>query len=123
MNLNELLTGCRTYRRFVQEPIDKSIICEALENARIGSSGANAQPLYYYAVISPDKVKAMQPLVKSCGAWYAQRTGTADSIYCGCQKSESNPLLGCGRGDCRQHDCSHCLEPWSRKLYYGSYRW
>ena len=64
MNLNELLVGCRTYRRFLQKPVDEAVIREALENARIGSSGANAQPLYYYAVTSPEMVKAMQPLVK-----------------------------------------------------------
>ena len=64
MNLQELLVGCRTYRRFMQEPVDEAVIREALENARIGSSGANAQPLYYYAVTSPEMVKAMQPLVK-----------------------------------------------------------
>lgn len=64
MDLNELIIGCRTYRRFKQEPVDEAVIREALENARIGSSGRNGQPLYYYAVTSKDKVKAMQPLVK-----------------------------------------------------------
>ena len=64
MDLHEMLIGCRTYRRFMQEPVDEAVIREALENARIGSSGANAQPLYYYAVTSPEMVKAMQPLVK-----------------------------------------------------------
>ena len=64
MDLHEMLIGCRTYRRFMQEPVDEALIREALENARIGSSGANAQPLYYYAVTSPEMVKAMQPLVK-----------------------------------------------------------
>ena len=64
MDLHDMLIGCRTYRRFMQEPVDEAVIREALENARIGSSGANAQPLYYYAVTSPEMVKAMQPLVK-----------------------------------------------------------
>ena len=64
MDLNELIIGCRTYRRFKQEPVDEAVIREALENARIGSSGRNGQPLYYYAVTSKDTVKAMQPLVK-----------------------------------------------------------
>lgn len=64
MELNELMIGCRTYRRFLQEPVDEAVIREALENARIGSNGANLQPLYYYAVTSPEKVKQMHPLVK-----------------------------------------------------------
>ena len=68
MELNELIKGCRTYRRFLQEPVDESIIREALENARIGNSAANAQPLYYYAVTSEKNVKAMQPLVKWAAA-------------------------------------------------------
>ena len=64
MELHELMKGCRTYRRFLQDPVDESIIREALENARIGSSGANLQPLYYYAVTKEETVKAMQPLLK-----------------------------------------------------------
>ncbi len=64
MKLSELMKGCRTYRRFLQEPVDEAVIREALDNARIGSSGANLQPLYYYAVTSEEKVKKMQPLLK-----------------------------------------------------------
>lgn len=64
MDLNELMKGCRTYRRFLQEPVGDDIIRECLENARTASSAANRQPLYYYAVTSEEKVKAMQPLVK-----------------------------------------------------------
>ena len=62
--LNELMQGCRTYRRFLQEPVEEAVIREMLENARIASSARNDQPLYYYAVTSPEKVRAMQPLVK-----------------------------------------------------------
>lgn len=64
MDFNEILKTCRTFRRFQQEPVDEALIREALENARIGSSAANGQPLYYYAVTSPEKVRAMQPLLK-----------------------------------------------------------
>ena len=64
MNLNELMLGCRTYRRFLQEKVPEEVIREALENARIGSNGANLQPLTYYAVTSEEKVKQMQPLLK-----------------------------------------------------------
>ena len=62
--LSELMKGCRTYRRFLQDPVDDAVIREALENARIANSARNDQPLYYYAVTSPEKVRAMQPLVK-----------------------------------------------------------
>ena len=64
MELNELMKGCRTYRRFLQEPVGEEIIRECLENARTSSSAANRQPLYYYAVTSDENVKNMQPLVK-----------------------------------------------------------
>ena len=64
MELDELMKTCRTYRRFFQEPVPEEVIREALENARIGSNGANRQPLYYYAVTSREKVEAMQPLLK-----------------------------------------------------------
>ena len=64
MELNELMRSCRTYRRFLQEPVEESVIREALDNARIGSNGANLQPLIYYAVTSEEMVKKMQPLLK-----------------------------------------------------------
>ena len=64
MELNELMKGCRTYRRFLQEPVGEDIIRECLESARTASSAANRQPLYYYAVTSEENVKKMQPLVK-----------------------------------------------------------
>lgn len=68
MELNELMKGCRTYRRFTQEPVEESVIREALDNARISSSGTNAQPLYYVAVTSEEMVKKMQPLVRWAAA-------------------------------------------------------
>ncbi len=68
MDLHELYLGCRSYRRFTQEPVDGGVIREALENARIASSGRNAQPLRYIAVTSPEGVRDMQPLVKWAAA-------------------------------------------------------
>ena len=64
MELNELLRGCRTYRRFLQEPVEEAVVREALDNARTATSAANLQPLYYVAVTGEETVKAMQPLVK-----------------------------------------------------------
>ncbi len=68
MDLHELYVGCRTYRRFIREPVPESVICEALENARIASSGRNAQSLRYLAITSPEGVRDMQPLVKWAAA-------------------------------------------------------
>ena len=64
MDLHELYVGCRTYRRFTQEPVPEAVVREALENARIASAGKNAQSLRYIAVTSPEGVRDMQPLVK-----------------------------------------------------------
>ena len=106
MNLQELLVGCRTYRRFLQEPVDEAVIREALENARIGSSGANAQPLYYYAVTSPEMVKAMQPLVK-WAAYLPPELGTPKedeqptAFIVVVKKGKGDSVFGCGRRDCR----------------------
>ena len=68
MDLHELYVGCRTYRRFTQEPVPEAVIREALENARIASCGRNAQPLRYIAVTSAEGVRDMQPLVKWAAA-------------------------------------------------------
>ena len=68
MDLHELYLGCRTYRRFTQEPVPEAVIREALENARIASCGKNAQTLRYIAVTSPEGVRDMQPLVKWAAA-------------------------------------------------------
>ncbi len=68
MNLSELYVGCRTYRRFTQEPVPESVLRACLENARIASAGKNAQTLAYICVKSPEAVAKMQPLVRWAGA-------------------------------------------------------
>lgn len=68
MNLSELYTGCRTYRRFTQEPIPDAVFRACLENARISSTGANAQTLRFIGVRSAAMVARMQPLVKWAAA-------------------------------------------------------
>lgn len=71
MNLTELLTTCRTYRRFLQKPVPMEVLKAALDNARTASSAGNAQPLRYVAVTDPDTVAAIHPLVK----WAASLPG------------------------------------------------
>ena len=63
MDLSELCTGCRTYRRFTQEPVPRPVVERMLETARTASSAANAQPVRATAVLDPQLVAQMQPLV------------------------------------------------------------
>ena len=64
MELKKLYEGCRTFRRFKQDKVDKDLIFEALDMARIGSSGMNAQNLRYIAVLSEEMVSKINPLVR-----------------------------------------------------------
>jgi nitroreductase len=68
MTLSELYVGCRTYRRFTQERIPDNVLRACLENARISSTGANAQTLRFICVKSPEMTAKMQPLVKWAAA-------------------------------------------------------
>ncbi|MBQ9691137.1 MAG: nitroreductase family protein, partial [Eggerthellaceae bacterium] len=63
-NLDKLYQGCRTYRRFLQKPVDNEIIAHALDNARIASCSKNAQPLRYIACVSHSMVDEIRPLCK-----------------------------------------------------------
>ena len=64
MDLTELYAGCRTYRRFLQTPVPRDAVERMLENARTANSASNAQPVRYTAVLDPELVARMQPLVK-----------------------------------------------------------
>ena len=68
MDLRELYRGCRTYRRFLQEPVPEEVLDEMMENVRIASSAANKQPLRYVVVTDPGVVAQMQDLVRWAGA-------------------------------------------------------
>ena len=63
MTIHELAIGCRTYRRFEQEPVPEEIVREALENARIAASAGNQQPLRFVVIQSPEKLAEMQTMV------------------------------------------------------------
>ena len=75
MTLSELYVGCRTYRRFEQRPLPDGLLRAMLENARIASTGANAQTLRFVAVQSAALVAKMQPLVK-WAAYLPKEIGT-----------------------------------------------
>ena len=68
MDLRELYKGCRTYRRFLQDPVPEEVLDEMMENVRIARSAANKQPLRYVVVTDPGVVAQMQDLVRWGGA-------------------------------------------------------
>ncbi len=55
MELMDLLRTRRTYRRFEQREIDRSVIDEILLAARYASSAANRQPLSYIVINTREK--------------------------------------------------------------------
>ncbi len=67
MTLSQLYGTCRTYRRFLQTPVPLTVLREAVNQARLASSAANAQVLRYIVVTDPALVAAIQPHVKWAG--------------------------------------------------------
>lgn len=67
-NLMELLETRRTYRRFEQKEIDRSIVDEILRAARFASSAANKQPLSYIVVEGKNRVDQVFEYTKWAGA-------------------------------------------------------
>lgn len=67
MTLTELFSGLRTYRRFLQTPVPAALLREAVNQARLASSAANAQVLRYVVVSDPATMAALQPHVKWAG--------------------------------------------------------
>jgi len=65
--LSELYRGCRTFRKFTQEPLPKSVLMMAMDNVRIASCAGNRQELRYVVVVDPQIVAMLQPLVKWAG--------------------------------------------------------
>ena len=67
MTLSQLFATCRTYRRFAQTPVPPAVLREAVNQARLTSSAANAQVLRYIVVSNPSLVSSIQPHVKWAG--------------------------------------------------------
>ncbi len=67
MTLSNLYDTCRTYRRFLQTPVPPAVLREAVNQARLTSSAANAQVLRYIVITDPTLVAAIQPHVKWAG--------------------------------------------------------
>ena len=67
MELMDLISTNRTYRRFKQTAVSDEIIAEVLEAARNAASAANRQPLSYVVVKSQKKVEEVFALTKWAG--------------------------------------------------------
>ena len=63
MDLPVLYDSCRTYRRFLQKPLEPGLLRTLVDVARKRSCGRNSQWLRFVAVEQPEHVKAMQPLL------------------------------------------------------------
>lgn len=68
MDMQGLYAGCRTYRRFKQEPIPREILEKIVNTARERSSAMNGQILRYLVADSLETVKKIQP----CLSWAAK---------------------------------------------------
>ena len=64
MDLMELLTTRRTYRRFTRKPVPADVIDDIIEAVRLSSCGANRQAVRLVIASSPEVVAQIQPLVK-----------------------------------------------------------
>ena len=67
-DFHSLCVGCRTYRRFTQQPIAPEILDELMNHVRIANSAMNGQVLRYVLVKDPTLVAAMQPMIHWAGA-------------------------------------------------------
>ena len=68
MDLPVLYDSCRTYRRFLQKPLEPGLLRTLVDVARKRSCGRNGQSLRFTVVASPANVKAMQPLLRWAAA-------------------------------------------------------
>ena len=64
MDIMELLTTRRTYRRFAQNPVPADVIADMVEAVRLSSCGANRQAVRLVIAAKPEDVARIQPLVK-----------------------------------------------------------
>ncbi len=85
MELKELVTQNRSYRRFYQEfPIRRETLIELVDLARLSASAANAQPLKYILSWDPQKNDMIFPHLRWAGYltdWGGPSDGERPSAY------------------------------------------
>lgn len=67
MNLKKLIVSRRTIRKFSQKPIEKKLIEDYINAARLAPSAANLQPLKYIGVTNRQMADEVFPLLKWAG--------------------------------------------------------
>jgi len=63
----ELLKSRRSIRQFSQEELDREVIVNCLDTARLAPSAANLQPLEYFYIDDDEKREKLYPLLKWAG--------------------------------------------------------
>lgn len=83
--LKDLVTGCRSYRRFYEDVrIPYEDLEDMVDTARITGSAANAQPLKYKIIHEPDQCAGVFPFIGWAGAlrdWDGPEPGERPSAY------------------------------------------
>ncbi len=105
MELMELLTTRRTYRRFDQSrPLPEEVVSDINESIRIASSARNAQELRFVAVTDPAKVEEIFPNTHFAGALPPELGTPKDGEHPVCyyavlyDGTKNNPLMGTDSG-------------------------
>ena len=85
MNIRELITKNRSYRRFRQEtPVDMETLRELIDLARLSASASNLQPLKYLLSCDAQKNASIFPHLKWAGYlkdWPGPAEGEKPSAY------------------------------------------
>jgi len=84
-NLKELVLKNRSYRRFYEDTvIEKNVLCELIDLARLTPSAANKQPLKYYISFTKEKNDIIFPKLAFAGYlkdWNGPERGERPSAY------------------------------------------
>jgi nitroreductase len=85
MNLNDLLTRTRSYRRFYEDrPLNEETLIDLVALTRLCPSGANRQPLKYYLSCSPEQNATIFPHLgwaKWLPDWHGPEEGERPAGY------------------------------------------
>jgi nitroreductase len=83
--IHDLIRQNRTYRRFYQEEeIDRPVLEELIDLARLSASGSNLQPLKYIIANQPERNRLIFPYLKWAGYlkdWDGPKEGERPAAY------------------------------------------